>query len=304
VSSLLVVLDDIGRADTGVNEKSNIQMPNLQALAKSGVVLDNYYTQTVCSPTRSALMTGLFPFRFGMQHPTTVLPSMSAGVPLDVPMLPELLKKQGYESHMIGKWHCGYATWEHTPTGRGFESFLGYMQAQGDYFKHNVAIPELGWLDGLDFWENRRPMREAVGNYSLDLYRRAQRQVVHKYAARHDSAEKRASHPLFLYLAHQTVHIPLQPRQHEGRCDHLGHKGKRKDYCSMLVELDDALGELVDVYKQAGLWENTLVLLTTDNGGMVNWAPQNQTNDPIFPASAGRWVAAPPIGLGGQAAEN
>lgn len=133
----------------GMYGKSNIKMPKLMSLAKSGVILGNYYTQTVCSPTRSALLTGLYPFRFGFQHPTTVLPMMAAGVPLDVPMLPELLKSQSslgvsYVSHAIGKWHCGYATWDHTPTGRGFSSHVGYFQAQGDYFKHNVAIPGAG----------------------------------------------------------------------------------------------------------------------------------------------------------------
>ena len=66
---LLMVLDDIGRADTGIYGKSNIPMPNLANLAvKDGVVFENFYTQTVCSPTRSALMTGKYPFRFGMQH--------------------------------------------------------------------------------------------------------------------------------------------------------------------------------------------------------------------------------------------
>jgi len=67
---LLLVLDDIGRADTGIYGPSNIPMPNLVSLAKNGVVLDNFYTQTVCSPTRSSLLTGQYPFRFGMQHYT------------------------------------------------------------------------------------------------------------------------------------------------------------------------------------------------------------------------------------------
>ena len=107
---LLMVLDDVGRADTGVYGKSNIPMPNLNKIAGDGVVLDNFYTQTVCSPTRSSLMTGRYPFRFGMQHFTTQLPGMVAGVPLDYKMLPALLAEKGYERHMVGKWHCGYAT--------------------------------------------------------------------------------------------------------------------------------------------------------------------------------------------------
>ena len=67
---LLIILDDVGRADTGIYGESNIQLPNLKSLTKDGVILENFYTQTVCSPTRSALLTGRYPFRFGMQHIT------------------------------------------------------------------------------------------------------------------------------------------------------------------------------------------------------------------------------------------
>ena len=67
---LLMVLDDIGRADTGIYGSSNINLPTLRSLAKDGVIFENFYTQTVCSPTRSSLLTGLYPFRFGMQHIT------------------------------------------------------------------------------------------------------------------------------------------------------------------------------------------------------------------------------------------
>lgn len=100
---LLVILDDVGRADTGVYGRSNIPLPHLEGLAREGVVLENFYTQTVCSPTRSALMTAQYPFRFGMQHFTTQLPGMIAGVPLDRQMIPSLLKEEGYERHMVGK---------------------------------------------------------------------------------------------------------------------------------------------------------------------------------------------------------
>ena len=65
---LLMILDDIGRTDTGIYGKSNINLPTLKNLATEGVVFENFYTQTVCSPTRSSLLTGLYPFRFGMQH--------------------------------------------------------------------------------------------------------------------------------------------------------------------------------------------------------------------------------------------
>jgi len=288
---LLMVLDDIGRADTGIYGASNIPMTNLVSLAKNGVVLDNFYTQTVCSPTRSALLTGQYPFRYGMQHITTQLPGMVAGVPLTVPMIPALLAEKGYERHIVGKWHCGYASWGHTPMKRGFQSYTGFFQAQGDYYKHDVAIATSplasATLDGLDFWHNERPMWEAVGNHSLDVYRSALSEVLAGYAARQDTPEKREEHPLFVYLAHQTVHVPLQPRSERNpRCSKIAHK-VRNTYCSMMVELDDAIGEMVEQYKSLELWENTLVVVMTDNGGMVNFNPRKEDGYPSYPASQG-----------------
>ncbi|KAH9253355.1 hypothetical protein BASA81_008706 [Batrachochytrium salamandrivorans] len=289
---LLVVLDDVGRADTGMYGKVNIPMPNLVNLGKQGTVLENFYTQTVCSPTRSSLMTGQFPFRFGMQHFTTQLPGMAAGIPLDTKILPKLLNEVGYDTHMIGKWHCGYATWAHTPHHRGFNSYMGILQAQGDYYKHNVALfPNAKPLverviDGLDFWDNDRPLFAAVGNHSLDLYNHQVTKVLNTYVRKYSTSVQQQAHPLFVYLAHQTVHIPLQARRDEKeRCGKISHPVRRV-YCDMLVELDDSLGDLVTQYKTHKLWENTLVILLTDNGGMVNFDPK-PNGYPNFPASQG-----------------
>jgi hypothetical protein len=88
---------------------------------------------------------------------------------------------------------------------------LGYLQGQGDYFKHNVAIDQITGVpagklvDGLDFWKNDKPMWKAKGQYSLNLYRNATYKVISTYASKHDTPEKREDHPLFAYIAHQTV---------------------------------------------------------------------------------------------------
>ncbi|KAH9257670.1 hypothetical protein BASA81_004127 [Batrachochytrium salamandrivorans] len=216
---LLVILDDIGRTDTGVYGESNVPMPNLVNLGKQGTVLENLYTQTVCSPTRSSLMTGRFPFRFGMQHPTS--------------------KGQGCQATIIS--------------------------TNLAIFADKPVMEKL--IDGLDFWANDRPLFAAVG------------------ITRWICSTKQEAHPLFVYLAHQTVHIPLEPKRDQERCGKITHKVRRV-YCSMLVELDDSLGQLVKQYKAHKLWENTLVILLTDNGGMVNF---NSKPDgyPVFPASQG-----------------
>jgi len=188
--------------------------------------------------------------------------------------------------------HLTLQSWGHTPTKRGFQSYVGYLQAQGDYYKHNVGISELigplKSVDGLDFWYNTRPYHEAVGNYSLDIYRTAVSKVLHGYVSRQDTPEKRAAHPLFVYLAHQTVHVPLQYRQDESsRCGKIKH-AVRRIYCFMMVEMDDAIGEMIEFYKGFGLYDDLLILTMTDNGGMVNFSPNPAAdNYPRFPASQG-----------------
>ena len=334
---LLVVLDDIGHADTTVyREDANIPTPHLRALADDSVRLTNHYTQTVCSPTRSALMTGRFPFRFGMQHRTTQLPGMSAHVPLSERMLPEYLREAGYRTEMIGKWHCGYASWAYTPTGRGFDNHYGYLQAQIDYYNKTLgigdftstylateggatanvkAIAELSRalkaaeaanlaaeglaagqqqqqqqqqqpLMGFDFWRNQVPLFGTSGYYSVPMYQHELRFVLRNYTTSHPHPAQRLRHPLFLYLAHQTVHIPIESKAREDRCAHLKEFEGRYLYCCMLVELDDAIGELVALYKSEGLWDDTLLVLTTDNGGMTAWA-RREDGFPRYPASAG-----------------
>jgi len=284
---VLMVLDDMGRTDTGVYGTSNIPTPNIVNLAKQGVILDNFYTQTVCSPTRTALLTGRYPFRVGMQHITTQLPGMASGIPYDTPLIPEILAD--YESHHIGKHHVGYATWRHTPTRRGFNSFLGYHQGQIDYYAHEIGLATHGVIsktvDGLDLWDGHRVLRTAKGNYTLELYQKRLKKVVADYTLKYDTEERRKLTPLFLYFAHQIAHIPLESRKDEAdRCGNL--LKNRRVYCSMIVELDDAIGEFVNVYKQANLWDNTIVLVSTDNGGMVNFL-QNKDAIPAFPASVG-----------------
>ena len=301
-----LVIDDLGHADTSVHthpaQPPDVPTPHLRAIADGGVRLSHYYVQPVCSPTRAALLTGRFPFRDGMQHERTIAPGSRAHLPLTTPTAAELLGGKGYSCHAIGKWHQGYASWKYTPLQRGFSTFTGYLQGQVDYWNKTLSIPPgRGLISGFDFWHGEgidkrsKAFREAVGTYSLDLYRAALKDVLTPYAVAHaavdtvvEDASREKLGPLYLYLAMQTVHIPLEARLAAGdmRCaaikDHW-----RGIYCSMLVEMDDAVGELVSDLKAAGMWQNTLILTTTDNGGMTRWGVSDGDKDPAWPASVG-----------------
>ncbi len=101
---VMMVIDDLGWTDVSFHGGS-FPTPNIDKLAADGVVLDKYYVQQVCSPTRSALMTARYPFRTGLQHSTTLLPGTGAKIPTDTATIAEVLKTVGYTTHAIGKWH-------------------------------------------------------------------------------------------------------------------------------------------------------------------------------------------------------
>ena len=125
---VLMVLDDLGWSDVGFHGSgTNFRTPQLDSLAADGVILDKFYVQQVCSPTRSALMTGRYPFKTGLQHTTTLVPGTSAAIPKDTSTIAEVLKGAGYATHAIGKWHLGLKSWGDTPLGRGFDSWAGYL---------------------------------------------------------------------------------------------------------------------------------------------------------------------------------
>lgn len=268
-----MVVDDVGWADVSYHG-GNFSTPNIDRLAtKEGVRLEKYYVQQCCSPTRSALMTGRYPFHTGMQHWSTFAPGSTAGIPKDVPTIAEALRKAGYSTHAVGKWHLGSSSWSDTPTGRGFDSHLGYLQGATDYYNHTFGSSifgmghhgKLGYFSGYDFWANQTAVWEYYGQYSTDPFMAEARRVL-------DTRD--TNKPFFLYFAHQLIHQPLElPPTHYAACDRITSDlpdGKdRHTLCSMMVELDTQIGVFESWLKQDGLWNNTVVWVTTDNGGMT-----------------------------------
>src|SRR5262249_51925983 len=119
-----IVADDLGWKDVGFNGCTDIKTPNLDALAASGAKFTQFYVQPMCTPTRAALMTGRYPFRYGLQ--TAVIPSVSTyGLDTSEWLLPQALKEAGYKTAIIGKWHLGHADKKYWPKQRGFDYQYG-----------------------------------------------------------------------------------------------------------------------------------------------------------------------------------
>ncbi|MCI0738955.1 MAG: arylsulfatase [Gemmataceae bacterium] len=246
-----IVADDLGWKDVGFNGCTDIKTPNLDALAAGGVKLTQFYVQPMCTPTRAALMTGRYPFRYGLQ--TAVIPSVSTyGLDTNEWLLPQCLKEAGYKTAIIGKWHLGHADKKYWPKQRGFDYQYGAMIGELDYFTHS----EHGVLD---WFRDNKPVKEK--GYTTTL--------IGKDAARLIEQHNPAT-PLYLYLTFNAPHTPYQaPKEYLDRYAKI-HEPTRRTYAAMVACLDDEIGRVVSALDQKGMRDNTLILFHSDNGGTRN----------------------------------
>eukprot|EP00043_Microstomoeca_roanoka_P004721 m.51405 g.51405 ORF g.51405 m.51405 type:complete len:558 (+) comp12622_c0_seq1:78-1751(+) len=269
---LFIVVDDHGWHDCSYTG-SRVNTPTIDALRSEGIALNNYYVQKVCSPTRAALMTGRYPHRYGLQFPFCGGDAMALNA--NETLLPQYLKTVGYTTRAVGKWHLGFTNWKFTPTFRGFESFFGYYNCAEDYFFHGLRVKENStFVDSLDFHSDdqpncgancSRPVFEAVGedweHYSTTLF---SEQII-DIVKQHDPAR-----PLFLYFASQDTHNPGQvPECYETPYEDTIPDPLRRKLAGKLSTVDSAIANITQAYKENGLYDNLLVIYTSDNGGPI-----------------------------------
>lgn len=246
-----IVADDLGWKDVGFNGCVDIKTPNLDQLAAGGAKLSQFYAQPMCTPTRAALMTGRYPFRYGLQ--TAVIPSVADyGLDLSERLLPQVLKEAGYKTAIIGKWHLGHADRAYWPKQRGFDYQYGAMIGELDYFTHS----EHGVLD---WFRDNEPVVEE--GYTTTLLGKDAAKLIEE----HD-----ASVPLYLYLAFNAPHTPYQaPQEYIDRYADI-EDPTRRTYAAMVTSLDDEIGRVVAALDRTGMRENTIILFHSDNGGTKN----------------------------------
>jgi len=246
-----IVADDLGWKDVGFNGSADIQTPNLDALAAGGAKFTQFYVQPMCTPTRAALMTGRYPFRYGLQ--TAVIPSVSTyGLDTNEWLLPQCLKEAGYRTAIIGKWHLGHADKKYWPRQRGFDYQYGAMIGELDYFTHD----EHGVLD---WFRNNEPVKES--GYTTTLLGKDAARLIEE----HDT-----SVPLYLYLAFNAPHTPYQaPKEYIDRYSHI-QDPTRRTYAAMVACLDDEIGRVLAALEKKKMRANTLIVFHSDNGGTRN----------------------------------
>jgi len=243
-----ILADDLGWKDVGFNGCTDIRTPNLDGLAVGGARFTQFYVQPMCTPTRAALMTGRYPFRYGLQ--TAVIPSVSTyGLDTSEWLLPQCLKEAGYRTAIIGKWHLGHADRKYWPKQRGFDSHYGAMIGELDYFTHS----EHGVLD---WFREDEPVKEE--GYTTTLLGKEAARIIEE----HDTAT-----PLYLYLAFNAPHTPYQaPKEYTDRYSDISEP-TRRIYAGMVTCLDDEIGRVLAALERKKMRDNTLILFHSDNGG-------------------------------------
>ena len=246
-----IVSDDLGWKDVGFNGCADIKTPNLDQLAGNGVKFSQFYAQPMCTPTRAALMTGRYPFRYGLQ--TIVIPGPAGyGLATNEWLLPQALKEAGYNTAIIGKWHLGHADLKYWPKQRGFDYQYGAMIGELDYYTHSDA-------GVLDWFRNNKPVHEK--GYTT--------QLIGNDAVKYIN-EQSADKPFYLYLTFNAPHTPYEaPQDYIDRYKNI-EDPTRRIYAGMVTCLDDEIGRVVAALDKKGLRDNTLIVFQSDNGGTRN----------------------------------
>ncbi|MBN2136926.1 MAG: sulfatase-like hydrolase/transferase [Sedimentisphaerales bacterium] len=260
---LMILVDDLGYGDLSCCGAADMQTPNIDKLFASGIRLDNFYASCpVCSPTRAALLTGRYPDLVGVPGVIRTHIANNWGY-LDprAVMLPRLLKKTGYHTAIVGKWHLGLAS-PNTPNERGFDHFAGCLgDMMDDYYTHR--------RHAINYMRLEEKEIDPEG-HATDLFT--------QWSIDYITARAQSKKPFFLYLAYNAPHTPIQPPEDwlakvEKR--QPGITEKRAKLVALIEHLDDGIGKVLAALRQTAQGDNTLVIFTSDNGGQLGVGANN-----------------------------
>lgn len=253
---IFIMADDLGYADVSCYGRPDVSTPNVDGLAAKGMrFMQAYANSAVCSATRTALITGRYQYRLpiGLEEPLT---SRDVGLPSNHPTLPSLLKKAGYSTALVGKWHLGVLP-KFGPLQSGYDHFYGFRGGAVDYYTHANRTDDL-W-DGDIQVHQMGYLTDLLGSRAVDM--------VNGYA--------KSDRPFFMSLHFNAPHRPWEAPRDEGESNRLRSAsnlfdfggGTQKTYRRMIQEMDRQIGRVLDALNAGGLAENSIVIFTSDNGG-------------------------------------
>jgi arylsulfatase A-like enzyme len=258
---VFILADDLGYADVSCYGRPDLNTPNIDRIAKRGMrFLHGYANSAVCSATRTALITGRYQYRLrlGLEEPLAGNPNV--GLPPEHPTLPSLLKKAGYSSTLVGKWHLGVLP-KFGPLKSGYDHYYGFRGGAVDYFSH------IGGQGREDLWDDDVLIHQ-VGYLTALLGSRAV-DVVNRYA--------KSGQPFMVSLHFSAPHWPWEAPGDEAESERLRQPGSgglhdfdggsQKTYQRMIEEMDRQIGRVLQALDANDLTENTIIIFTSDNGG-------------------------------------
>ncbi len=254
---LLILTDDQGYHDVSYYGTKDIHTPNIDAICNDGMRFDNFYANCpVCSPTRASLMSGRYPDHVGVPGVIRTHAANNWGF-LDPSaiLLPNKLNDLGYHTALIGKWHLGLES-PNTPTERGFDFFHGWLgDMMDDYWKKR--------RHDINYMRRNEEVIDPPG-HATDLFTEWSVDYIK------DRAQK--DEPFFLYLAYNAPHFPVQPPEDwlakvKEREPQLSEKRAR--LVAFIEHLDDGIGKVIQVLKESGQYDNTIIVFSSDNGGLL-----------------------------------
>lgn len=273
---VFILADDMGWNQPGFNGGNPALTPNIDHLASEGMRLNDFYTHSVCAPTRAAFLTGRYAFRTWSDWRSEDFgkPSYLAKLGLELAVnergeptrrihaldtnertIAEALGDAGYFTSLIGKWHLGEWLPEHLPMGQGFDHQYGHYAWGIDYYTKTIVHNAPARFAVYDWHRNQKPIQEE--GYATDLIAAEAERIL--------KSRNRKEQPFFMYVAFNAVHGPLNPPP--------GFEGDPNDPLAirhaMLKSLDDAVGRITKAIDQNGLRDNTLLVFTNDNGPVL-----------------------------------
>ena len=248
---VLVYLDDMGFGDISRNGAQGYLTPNLDKMAHDGIYFSQFYSpQAVCTASRAGLLTGCYPNRLGfsgaLDHTAKI------GLNSEEETIAELLKVEGYSTAAFGKWHLGHLP-EFLPTKHGFDEFYGIPYSHDMWPNHPVTknyYPELPLIEGEKTIQTNPDQSQFTTSFTEKTI---------------DFIKRKKDKPFFVYLAHPMPHVPLAVS------DKFKGKSKQGVYGDVMMELDWSIGQIKETLKKLKLEENTLLIVTSDNGPWLNY---------------------------------
>jgi len=263
---IFLLADDIGWADISHHD-GEFSTPTIDMIIEGGVELTQFYSHALCTPSRMAFLTGRLAWKLGSQYSEVIHGMMTGHIPYEEVTYAEVTKDMGYTNYYVGRWGVGYAAWDMTPLGRGWDKFMGYFGPEGGYYNHTTDHFD-DWMGVYDMWDMKDPFIEANMTYSEDLF--LDRTLEYLEEAKNSDA------PFTLTYAAQTAHAPIDddwptfyPPTSWSECvqDDESLIG-REYYCNKVKYLDQNWGIIIDYLKTNNMWDNTILFMTSDNGAL------------------------------------